>query len=313
MSSTLSSFPPWPVWSGPAQAMLRAMLGELEGLPITGGEASVRLSPDGLNAGRWLAGFSPAGVSSERLQGLPQRLGMSSVDAQWFNAHWRSARQIGLAVEQACDQVVAKVYLEYALPAPELRACPPEQRQVALQIMSCKWRADLPEQARPASRQTEYWRMSGVDGAVIVQLLRDGEVLAPAVRPVYSAVAQCLQTAQRAAPYWRDQRLLLVREAGSARQAVGLRLYGSQLSVSVVLPPLKSLCASWGLDLSRHPEVLSSWAHQELGWIHAGLDTQAQGFIIVYGALNRAQTRAVLAAGGAAAHEPQVSIQESSK
>ena len=311
MNSTLSRLPPWPVWSGPAQAMLRAMLGELEGLPITGGEASVRLSPEGLNAGRWLAGFSPAGVSSERLQGLPQRLGMSSVDTQWFTAHWRSARQIGLAVEQARDQVVAKVYLEYALPAPELRARPPEQRQVALQIQSCKWRADLPEQARPASRQTEYWRMSGVDGAAIVQLLRDGEVLAPAVRPVYAAVAQCLQVAQRSAPYWRDQRLLLVREAAS--QAVGLRLYGSQLRASAVLAPLKSLCEGWGLDLSRHPEVLSSWAHQELGWIHAGLDARAQGFVIVYGALNRAQTRAVLSAGGLAPHEPQASLQENWK
>jgi hypothetical protein len=235
---------------------------------------------------------------------------MSAQDAQWFSAQWRSARQIGLAVEQARDQVVAKVYLEYPLPAPELRARPPAQRQVALQIQSCKWRADLSEQARPPSRQTEYWRMSGVDGAAIVQLLREDQLLVPAVRPVYATIAQCLQAAQRSAPYWRDQRLLLVREAGSPRQAVGLRLYGSQLRASAVLAPLKSLCEGWRLDLGRHSEVLSSWAHQELGWIHAGLDARAQAFVIVYGALNRAQTRAVLSAGGLAPREPQASLQE---
>lgn len=313
MNNLLSSASPWPVWSEPARATLRAMLGELEGLPITGGEASVRLSPEGLDCGRWLAGFSPVGVSRERLQGLPERLGMSASDAQWFCDQWRKARQIGLAVEQARDQVVAKLYLEYALPAPELRARPPEQRQVALQIQACKWRADLPVSMRPASRQTEYWRMSGVDGQAIVQLLREDQLLAPAVRPVYAAVAQCLQVAQRFAPSWRDQRLLLVREAGSKRQAVGLRLYGSQLRVSAVLAPLESLCDGWGLDLSRHPGVLSSWAHQELGWIHAGLDARQQAFVIVYGALNRAQTRAVLSASGMAARGPHASLQESWK
>lgn len=313
MISTLSrlSLPPWPAWTAPAERTLRAMLGELEGLPITGGEASVRLSPAGMACGRWLAGFSPAGVSAHRLQGLPERLGMASADAQWFRSLWPQARQIGLALEQAPGQVVAKVYLEFALPAPDLRARPAHQRQVALQIQSCKWRADLPAPERTPSGQTEYWRISGLDGPAMVALLREDEGLSNDLRAVYAGVADCLALAMRAAPYWRDPRLLTVREPGSARRGVGLRLYGSELKVSAALAPLQPLCERWGLDLSQHPAVLSAWAQQEWGWIHAGQDRQGQGFVIVYGALSRAQTRAVLAAAGSAALRQQASVQES--
>lgn len=313
MISTLSrlSMPPWPIWSAQSVRTLRAMLGELEGLPITGGESSVRLSPTGLDCGRWLAGFSPEGVSAERLQGLPERLAMPAADAQWFRSLWPSARQIGLGLEQASSQVVAKVYLEFALPAPDMLTRPPEQRQVALQIQSCKWRADLPASERRPSRQTEYWRISGLDGAAMVRLLLEDENLSAAVRPVYSAMAYALQAAMRAAPNWQDQRLLMVREQDSARRGVGLRLYGSGLQVNSLLALLKPMCDQWGLDLAQHPEVLAAWAQQELGWIHAGQDPQGQGFVIVYGALSRAQTRAVLAAAGPAATGQQASVQES--
>ena len=313
MISTLSrlSMPPWPAWNVPAERTLRAMLGELEGLPITGGESSVRLSAAGLDCGRWLAGFSPSGVSVERLQGLPERLAMAAADAQWFRSLWPRARQIGLGLEQDSSQVVAKVYLEFGLPAPDMHTRPPEQRQVALQIQSFKWRVDMPAHEKAPSRQTEYWRISGLDGPAMVHLLREGDKLSQAVRPAYSAVADALQAAMRAAPYWREPRLLTVREPGSERQGVGLRMYGSELKVSAALAPLKPLLDQWGLDLAQHPGLLAAWAQQELGWIHAGQDRQGQGFVIVYGALSRAQTRAVLAASGPAASWQQASVQES--
>ena len=313
MISSLSrlSVPPWPAWEAPAERSLRAMLGELEGLPITGGEFSVRLSGDGLDCGRWLAGFSPAGVSAQRLQGLPDRLAMPAADAHWFRSLWPSARQIGLALEQSRGQVVAKVYLEFSLPVPDTRPRPPEQRQVALQIQSCKWRADLPAAERKPSRQTEYWRISGLDGTAMVQLLREDEDLPSEVRPVYSALADALQVAMRAAPNWRDPRLLMVREQDGLRRGVGLRLYGTGLPVSAVLTPFKPLCDQWGLVLDRYPDVLAAWAQQELGWIHAGLDPQRQGSLIVYGALSRAQTRAVLAAAGSGAQRRPESVQGS--
>ena len=307
----MSAMPPWPQWRESAGSALAAMLGELEGLPITGAEFSVRLSPAGIECGRWLAGVSPVGVAPARLQGLPARLGMPAADALWFTGHVARARQIGLALEQTAAQAVAKVYLEWPLPAPDMRPRAPELRQVALQISSCKWALEGHSAAQGAPRQTDYWRLSGVDGAAMVELLREPqEALGDAQRQVYAALAQALQSALHAAPHWREPRLLLVRDAGSARRGVGLRFYGSGLTVAAALAPLKPLWRAWGLNLELHPELLSFWADQELGWLHAGLDGQGQVFVIVYGAIDRTQARAVLSASGSAARQQAAIVEE---
>lgn len=307
----MSTMPPWPQWREGARGMLAAMLGELEGLPITGAEFSVRLSPAGIECGRWLAGFSPVGVAPARLQGLPERLGMSAADALWFSGHVAQARQIGLALEQTAARAVAKVYLEWPLPAPDLRPRPPELRQVALQISSCKWSLEPGPSTQGAPRQTDYWRLSGIDAPGMVELLRQSqEELDDAQRQVYAALAQCLQTAMHAALDWREPRLLLVRDAHSTRRGVGLRFYGSGLTVAAALAPLKPLWRAWGVSLQAHPELLSFWADQELGWLHAGLDGQGQVFVIVYGAIDRTQARAVLSASGSAARQQAAIVQE---
>ncbi len=307
----MSTLPPWPQWRESAAKALAAMLGELDGLPITGAEFSVRLSPAGIECGRWLAGFSPVGVAPARLQGLPARLGLPAADVQWFTDGVARARQIGLALEQTAAQAVAKVYLEWPLPAPDMRPLAPEQRQVALQIASCKWTIEGDAAAQGAPRQTDYWRLSGVDGAAMVGLLREPqEVLDQAQRQVYAALGQALQSALYAVPDWREPRLLLVRDTGSARRGVGLRFYGSGLTVAAALAPLKPLWRAWSLRLEAQPELLSFWADQELGWLHAGLDGQGQPFVIVYGAIDRTQARAVLKASGSAARQQSTLVQE---
>ena len=297
----------WPVWRQPAEQALRAMLGELAGLAITGGEASVRLSPGAIEGGRWLAGFSPAGVSAERLMGLPERLAMPAEGAERFRSQWRHARQIYLAVEQTDTQVIAKVYFEHALPAPDLRTRAPNQRQVALQIESCKWRVDAPA---PAARHTEYWRMSGLDGAATVALLRETRDLAPAAQEVHAAVALVLENALRAAPGWQGHRLLVVREPDTGRRGVSVRFYGSELRASAVLNPLSNLFAAWGLSPGTLSGPLSVRATQELGWLHAGLDARARPYLTVYGALNRADTRAVLMRAGVTRSATRAALQE---
>jgi hypothetical protein len=91
---------------------------------------------------------------------------------------------------------------------------------------------------------------------------------------------------------------------------VGLRFYGSGLTVATALAPLKPLWRAWGVNLQAHPELLSFWADQELGWLHAGLDGQGQVFVIVYGAIDRTQARAVLSASGSAARQQAAIVQE---
>ena len=281
----------WPVWSETAQRLLRAMLGEIEGLAITGGESSVRLSPSGIERGRWLAGFSPLGVSSKRLIGLPYRLGMPEHGAVQFRKHWSRACTIFLGVEQTPTHVVAKVYLEYALPFVDSHNCAPERRQVALHIESCKWRFDAPNLE---GRYTEYWRMSGLDGPATVALLHQAQDLDPALLAVYAGVGNVLEKTLHAVPDWHGHRLLLVRESGTSRQGLAVRFYGSELRAGVAMEYLSNLLIGWGLAPQRLSELMPLWGKQELGWLQAGLDAQGQPNLIVYGALNRADTRAVL-------------------
>ena len=282
---------PWPAWRAPAVTALRAMLGEIEGLAITGGESSVKFSPGAVASGRWLAGFSPAGVSTQRLMGLPERLGMPQVWAQRFRSQFQGARHIYLAVEQSQTQVVAKVYLEYALPFVDSHNCAPERRQVALQIESCKWRFDAPNLE---GRYTEYWRMSGLDGPATVALLHQGQDLDPALLALYAGVGNVLEKTLHAVPDWHGHRLLLVREPGTSRQGLAVRFYGSELRAGVAMEYLSNLLIGWGLAPQRLSELMPLWGKQELGWLQAGLDAQGQPNLIVYGALNRADTRAVL-------------------
>lgn len=298
----------WPAWRQPAVNALRAMLGEIEGLPITGGESSVRVSPAGVETGRWVVGFSRVGVSVERLRGLPERLEMPVEGAERFRAELPRARQIYLAIEQTHTQVIAKVYLEHALSAPDLQNRAPENRHVSLAISSCKWLVDA---ADISSRQTEYWRMSGLDGQAMVALLREAQGLIPVGQHLYAGVAQVLAHALQVAPGWHGHRLLVVREPGTSRHGVGVRFYGSELRVNAAIELFVNHFHAWGLT----PEILSDlqpvWAAQELGWLHAGLDEQAQPYLNIYGALNRADTRAVLSQFGAARLEPRATLQES--
>ena len=298
----------WPVWQGAAHQALRAMLGELEGLAITGGESSVRLSPGLIETGRWVAGFSPANVATDRMMGLPGRLGMPADGAAQFLAQWRSARQIYLSVEQSAEQVWAKVYWEYPLPAPDLVQRNPEQRQVDLQIDSCKWDVGA---TLPRARQTQYWRMGGLDGPGTVALLRQTQAMDPALQSLYNAVADALHLALQAEPLWRGYRLLLVRETDHARHGVGLRFYGSDMCVIAAMKLLANLFKDWGIDPSQHPDLQSVWADQELGWLHAGLDNQSRPYLNVYGALSSADTRAVLMPVGQARDMSRAVMQES--
>jgi hypothetical protein len=303
---------PWPDWRAPARKLLGDMLAQLEGIAITGGEASVRFSAAGIDKGRWLVGFSPVGVASERLRSLPARLGMPAQDAEHFQQNILRAQQIYLAVSQTIHQTQAKVYLEYPLSSPSLRADAVEQRQVDLQIESCKWPvADACD--APAVERTEYWRVSGLDGSAMVQILRDQSNLPAAVHTVYAGLAKVLEQALHSAPDWQGFRMLSVRNVDQDRRGAGLRFYGSEWRVGHAMKVLAPVFAEWGLATEDLQKEMQLRGHQELGWLHAGLDGAGLPYLNIYGALNRVETRAVLSAAGQALAEPFEKFQEKSK
>ena len=132
------------------------------------------------------------------------------------------------------------------------------------------------------------------------------------MQAVYAGVAKVLEQALRGQPDWQGYRLLSVREPNQGRQGVGVRFYGSDQCVSAVWPALAPLFTHWGLPQQELSDLQELWSHQELGWLHAGLDQHGQPYLNVYGAINRAQTRAVLKQAGAAPCEQVNPLQEKS-
>lgn len=303
---------PWPDWRAPARKLLGNMLAQLEGIAITGGGASVRFSAAGIDKGRWLVGFSPVGVASERLRGLPSRLGMPAQDAEHFRQNISRVRQIYLAVSQTLEQTQAKVYWEYPLWSPSFRADVEAQRQVELQIESCKWPV-AHERDASAVERTEYWRVSGLDGPAMMKILRDPNNLPPAVHSVYAGVARVLEQALHSAPDWQGFRMLAVRNADQDRRGAGLRFYGSDWRVGQAMKVLAPVFAEWGLATEDLQKEMQIRGHQELGWLHAGLDGAGLPYLNIYGALSRVETRAVLSAVAQALAEPLQKCQEKSK
>jgi hypothetical protein len=125
-------------------------------------------------------------------------------------------------------------------------------------------------------------------------------------------VAKVLAQALRGQPDWQGYRLLSVREPSQGRQGVGVRFYGSDQCVSAVWPALAPVFTHWGLPQQALSGLQELWNHQELGWLHAGLDEHGQPYLNVYGAINRAQTLAVLNQAGAAPCEQVNPMQEKS-
>lgn len=303
---------PWPAWRAPAHKLLGDMLSELDGIAITGGEASVRFSAAGIDKGRWLVGFSPVGVAPERLHGLPARLGMPAQDAEHFLQNISRVRQIYLAVSQTLEQTQAKVYWEYPLCSPSFSADAQAQRKVELQIESCKWPVAHERDAKAVER-TEYWRISGLDGPAMVKILRDQRNLPPAVHSVYADVAKVLEQALHSAPDWHGFRMLSVRNADQDRRGAGLRFYGSEWCVGQAMKVLAPVLADWGLTTEQLHQEIQIRGQQELGWLHAGLDGASLPYLNIYGALNRVETRAVLSSAGQALGEPEQKYQDKSK
>jgi hypothetical protein len=168
-----------------------------------------------IECGRWLAGFSPVGVAPARLQGLPERLGMPAAEALWFaRSMWRRRARSVWRSSRRQQRTVAKVYLEWPLPAPDMqaqaaRAAPGGAADFSRANGRRAWAGD----GRVRRRQTDYWRLSGIDAPGMVELLRrPHEELNEAQRQVYAALAQCLQTSDA-----RRARLARAAAAAGAR------------------------------------------------------------------------------------------------
>ncbi len=277
---------PWPEAHADLHQSIRRILRVLNGIPVTGWEVSCKLSPGGLATGRLVAGFKPQGVARSYLSRLPATLAMPEEVAAIFTAECHQCRQIGLACEAGTSATGFKVYLEY--PAPHAAHALPLSRV----IRGFKWRQDS-----AVWHETGYWRCNGMTVMAAHDRLRQPDMPAQEQAALHIWLADALRLGFNRAGEWRDFQMLLIREADSPRDAIGLRFYESGLLVRHLAPALTSLAAGWDISQQEISRFLAIAANREIGWLHAGLGSNGQPFLNLYCPASRHDAQWALLAG----------------
>jgi len=272
---------PWALGTTQGREFARALgliVRHTQGLPLSGWETSLRLSPGQIRPNRLLLGFSPHGVADQRVLGLPQFLGMPQAGALAFARHGLSARSILLAAEMGKDDIELKAYLQFdpALPPPER----------GLVMRGYKWSAAPGAPAAAAgtpsrvSRVSDYRRLEHGPLELLALLRAHAAVCAP-VRPAYALAEHALNRALARHPglypdIWK------VSEQDSQRASYCIRLYESGLCLADLASGLQTLTKGWSLQDRLTPDVWKSMGPRPLGWIAAGLDGQGDPFVTLY-------------------------------
>ena len=276
MSQPLNASPVW-AWSREALALpdfvhaVRALVRLTQGLPLSGWETSMRLSPLGNRSDRLLVGFDTAGVAPARLQTLVHDLSLPPELADAFAASLHQAVQIMLAVERADHHVEWRAYQTLH---PD---CVLSSAGLAMRGMKW-WPHDRTSQHQ---RITDYWRVPMSNDRL--QALLDTCPGVPAVaQPAYAVLSDTLRMALRRQLAGLNPEFLVACEQAAPRVSCCLRLYESGLYGADLFPLLDRLLTQWGWMSEQRRSALQVLAKRPLGWLAAGIDRHQQAFLTVY-------------------------------
>lgn len=256
---------------GPAPrtlAWLERVRAEVAGLPVTGWEASCRLSPRGMEPYRIGTGLSPSALSLPLMDWL-RPLALPEAVAARVRRSAAFINHVYLAVEEGPVGVVLKLYLEFPVP------------QSGLLMVGLKW---LPEQPEVPVRVTRYTRRAGHTRTQVLAHLGGAvddaaQVLTPRALAAWAVhlVNQRLDLDRQMLPW------IEVREDGqSQREADDLNFYGTGLPIAALAPGFERLGAAWGLATGPLQEWLAVMQAVAVGHLSVGVREGREAFLTVY-------------------------------
>jgi hypothetical protein len=277
---------PWPQATQGLAQQTRALLDASAGLSVTGWEASCKFSPAGLETGRLLLGFSPAGVADRRLRELPHDLGMPAAAAADFLLRLGASSQVMLAVEQGRQQGVAKAYLEFPMSAAAREAG--ATASGFLHLIGYKWPILQSPAAGglPPLRVTQY-RWSPDQARAQLVLAAHVEAAGSAQPSACGLLVQALEWSHRHAPGQGAALVLAVNDTASPRLSWAVKFHGSGLRAALLRQGLARLTASWGLNARDVAAVIDTIADRDLGWLAAGAGSDGLPFFTLYAVAHR--------------------------
>lgn len=243
--------------------------------PGWGREASVKLVPGGLRAGRVLVGRHAAALPLAEMLQACRTLGMPACyETMLAEGHPQASVVLfGLEPGEGGDCTL-KVYLEFwDRVRREVRRT--GSRSPQLLHLGVKWQAGRPER-------------HGITRYLCHPLLTPAETLVRMVRvlegcpPDFTAVGTGLiGLAARRAP----QETFLYLEAAEAetpRRSYDINLYKAGLRMADAMPAVQAAAALLGTDAAALPAAFGAHAEQPLGHISAGVGRDGQAFMTWY-------------------------------
>lgn len=255
-------------------AQLRA---RLEGLPVSGWEASCRFSPLGLEPFRLGVGLAPGLLEPVE---LARDLGMPADGLRRLARSAAFANHVYLAVEQGGDGVYLKLYLEFAV---QTRFADGRLAPAGLQMIGLKWQPGSAPSA-DGVRLTRYELLPQTPLPEVLAHLGgpvgDGEqVHGPAQLAAWAlALADRRVDLSQGMLPW-----VQAREPGAlARVADDFNFYGSGLRVGDLALALGALVSRWGWAPSVLPAWLDAVQQADLGHLSVGWRQAGQPFFTIY-------------------------------
>jgi tryptophan halogenase len=265
--------PPDP--AGEQAALLLQMVAGL-GVPYQH-ERSLRLSPAGLHANRYLLSVNADDVTQPRWQRIAEicrRMGMPQAAQAEAAVHFDGARCVHFGFEGDGGTVVCKLYLERSVAASEAESARASGQPV-LRHIAYKWPV-----SGGAAVTTRYLWHPELSLGQIEQKLTQLYGPLPDAQCLDSA-AQALHLAAARVPAERLQ-YLEVEEAGNPRRSFDLNLYAAGLQVRDLQPQLARMRERFDVRPGHFQALYDQIKGRALGHLAGGIHRDGREFYTVY-------------------------------
>lgn len=260
--------------AGERAAQLLRMVGDL-GVPYLY-ERSFRMAERSLMSNRFLLTLDTLDIPGDpqaRVLAVAQRLGMPAAAREEAQAHFASAKCVHFGFEADGARVLAKLYLERAVPDAEAEEA---RRSGAPTLLHLAFKWDVAGGAAVVSR---YWWRPHLSAAQIEERLAEIYRGAPTESLEIARGALKLAVGGAAA---ETLQFLEVEEAGSPRRSFDLNLYNAKLAVKDMQPLLNRMRERFEVRPGQWQALYDQIKTKTLGHLAGGVHRDGKDFFNVY-------------------------------
>lgn len=257
---------------------LNQWLNCLDGFPLAGAEASIRMSGKGLSGSRFLAAYNRDDLGWANFLTICGAMKLSERSLLLYKDAFQEANQVGFGFESQPSQVVYKLYFEFwDRLVREVRSSPDDARPRLLHL-GLKWDPQTPEQTITANYTC--FPLLSIPG-ILSRLENIGKTDCVSIRTTRRII-------ERASPRLRRDSFVYLEagEEGNPRRSYDVNLYKANCKVHEMLDLLDAARLDYGLP-QQSTQTLERASDHLLGHIGGGQGRDGNDYLTVYYEIDR--------------------------